>query len=419
MFKITKTKLISMLLVGLVFVSSQGVFALSMGGISGKPAGNPYSSLARTWFVYTLEPGTEIQDAVEVYNPTDKEKTILIYPADTTPSSEGGFALKQRVEPMTDLGTWITMEKNEVVLAPGSAEIVPFTIKVPAEGLDVGEHSGGVMIEEKQTQTGGNGVMLSTRVGLRVYVTIPGDMIKKIDYDFLKYEINSYRNYKLPFGSEDQKKKPFLKVPQIYDFQMGVLNSGNVSTDVNYEFNVEDVLFGANDLLISKQQKTARDTATLTHFEWKAPLFGKYRVSVKANYMGKDAQMQDDEQRMIESEVVELWIVPWDLLIGIFLLLIVIVSGILLRKNLRKKSKKPQQAKAPKAKTTKVAKNVTTRKPAKAKATKATKSPAKRSVSGKKTATAKTTAKSTAKKPAKTTTKTTAKKPANLKKAKK
>lgn len=350
MLKSSKIKFATLFFTIFVLTSFQLVSALSLGGISGKPAGNPYSSIGRSWFVYTLEPGSEVEDAVEVYNPTDSEKTISVYPADSTPSSEGGFALKQHAEEMTEVGSWITMDKTEVVIPAGGAELIPFKIKLPESGLDVGEHSGGIMIEGKQVaQSGAEGVILNTRVGLRVYITVPGDIIKKIDFDFLDYKVTKSRDYQLPFGL--MPEKPFIKIPEAYDFKMGVINNGNVSTDVKYIFTVEDVFFNKYNQTIEKEQKTERDTATTTHFDWETPLFGKYRISVTAKYQGKDASMDSEKDSTLNSTVVELWIIPWDIIIAISFFVLAIIFLLLIRKAFKKKPKvKGKKAQKKKAK---------------------------------------------------------------------
>lgn len=340
------------------------VSALGLGGVSGKPAGNPYSSEARTWFIYNLAPGTEHKDAVEVYNPTDQIKTVVVYPADSTPSSDGGFALKQKVEAMTDVGSWISLEKNEVTLNPGEVATIPFTIKIPADKpLDVGEHSGGIMIEDKQPNTvaNGQGIILNTRVGIRVYINIPGDIVRQVDFDFLKENVARYRQYKLPFGILSEFS--LLKVPALYDYQMGVINNGNVSTDVKYEFRAEDVLFGKN-VVINKQQKTERNTPTVTHFEWEPPLFGKYSIQVKASYEGKEASSSTTEWREISSQTLEIWIIPWDLIVAIVLLGLVIVFAFLIRRAIKGKVVPPMSVAKPKKPT-----KVVRKPPAKKKAT--------------------------------------------------
>lgn len=58
---------------------------------------------------------------------------------------------------------------------------MPFTIKVP-ENAGVGEHNGCILIQEKKSKADGQtGVSLSVRTGIRLVVTVPGDIVRKLE----------------------------------------------------------------------------------------------------------------------------------------------------------------------------------------------------------------------------------------------
>jgi tripartite-type tricarboxylate transporter receptor subunit TctC len=120
-----------------------------------------------------LEPGSEKIEGVRVINNTVEKKTLLVYVADSTPSTGGAFACKQFSEEKKDVGAWVTLTKTEVTLNPNSNEIIPFTIKAPAN-VSVGEHNGCILIQEKKESVKGQaGVSLSVRTGIRLAITIP------------------------------------------------------------------------------------------------------------------------------------------------------------------------------------------------------------------------------------------------------
>jgi len=156
--------------------------AIEYGGVGGKPA-YPVASNPRTdsIFVHTIEPGATQDDGVLVVNNSPDTKTLLVYATDSTPSTDGAFACKQFSEEKTDVGAWITLAKSEVTLLAGSKEIVPFTIHPPLTA-GVGEHNGCILVQEKKAETTGQtGAVLSTRTGLRVAITIPGDIVRKLE----------------------------------------------------------------------------------------------------------------------------------------------------------------------------------------------------------------------------------------------
>lgn len=184
-------------------------------------------------------------------NNTAEDKTLLIYVADSTPSTGGAFACKQFSEEKKDVGSWMTVSKSEVTLKPNSNEIVPFTIKVPANA-SVGEHNGCVLIQEKKA-TGKNqaGVSLSVRTGIRVAITVPGQIIRKLEIDGFSVVYN---------------EKTIVLHPR-------VKNSGNVSIDANIDITTRNVL----GLVIKKhdgQYPVLRDETSDWNFEIPKPFWG-------------------------------------------------------------------------------------------------------------------------------------------------
>lgn len=132
------------------FCLSYSAFAIEYGGFGGRPA-YPRADNPRTEsiFVHTLEPGAVQKEGVTVINNSSETKTVLVYAADSTPSTGGAFACKQFAEEQKDVGSWIKLEKSEIKLPAGSTQLVPFTITVPLNA-GVGEHNGCILIQEKK-----------------------------------------------------------------------------------------------------------------------------------------------------------------------------------------------------------------------------------------------------------------------------
>lgn len=156
--------------------------AIEYGGFGGRPAypraGNPRTE---SIFVHTLEPGAIQKEGIKVVNNTPTKKTFLIYGGDSTPSTDGAFACKQLSEEKNDVGAWIKLDKSEVTMDPSTNQVIPFTITVP-QNASVGEHNGCILIQEKKDkQEGQAGMALSVRTGIRVAITIPGDLVRKLE----------------------------------------------------------------------------------------------------------------------------------------------------------------------------------------------------------------------------------------------
>lgn len=149
-------------------------------GIGGRPANpNPNNERTKSIFVQQLQPGQSVQDAVEVINGTDQQKTIAVYGVDAVPSSGGAFACAQASDTPTGVGSWMTFSQNSVTLDAHQKATVAFTITVPASA-SVGEQNGCVVLQEVKAPTVQGGIGLSFRTAIRVAILVPGEIVKKL-----------------------------------------------------------------------------------------------------------------------------------------------------------------------------------------------------------------------------------------------
>ncbi|MFA6194353.1 MAG: LysM peptidoglycan-binding domain-containing protein [Patescibacteria group bacterium] len=238
--------------------------AVEYGGIGGRPA-YPRTDNPRTEsiFIHTLKPGDIQKEGVLLVNNAAEKKTLLVYGVDSVVSSGGAFACRQMSEPKGSVGSWIKLEKNEVVLNPGANDLVPFTIEVP-QTAGVGEHNGCIVIQEKKEDSSGQaGVNLSFRTGLRVAISIPGEIVRKL-------EITEFRITKEDNGN-------ILLSPTIK-------NSGNVSVDTNIDVTTKNI-FGGAYLKQGGEFPILRDQSSDWNFEIKKPFWGGfYRSSLRVEY---------------------------------------------------------------------------------------------------------------------------------------
>ncbi len=233
---------------------------------------------------------------------------------------------------MTKVGSWIELEKNEITLGPKERKTIPFTLTLPEEKIDVGEHAGGILIESKPKKDpldGEGGVALSTRVGVRVYITVPGEVIESLKFNSFTSEISKKFEYYL-----FNKNLYFIDIPKEYTFKTIYSNTGNISNDIKIKYSIKDLFF-ENHQEISTTQKITRDTEATSHISWEAPRFGKYEVKAKGYFL---------ESNTLEftTPKIIIWVLPWDLIIGTIFILLSLIFAILIRKikNSGKKWKK-------------------------------------------------------------------------------
>lgn len=248
-----------------VALSTTAVLAVENAGIGGKPANpRPDNPRSQSIFVYELKPGERMEDAVEVVNNTDKEKTLLIYAVDSQVASDGAFACAQKADESVGVGTWIKLSKGTVTLAPQATEDVQFSISVPKTASS-GEQNGCIAIQdsEQSAASQSNGVSLSFRSAIRVAVTIPGDITKQLDFSG-------------PVLIRLDKETIRLSV--------GLKNNGNVSLDTGVDARMKNIFGGTVRMAGGTFPVLARSEAAF-NFEVKKPFWGGwYRVAATATY---------------------------------------------------------------------------------------------------------------------------------------
>ena len=249
-------------LLALFGVSIDQTFA----AIGGRPATpNSQNERSNSWFIYTVQPGATISDAVEIVNTSAESKRVSVYAADSLLAAGGAFSCDQKADPVDAAGSWLDLASPHVALAPGEVGRVNFAIRVP-NNADVGEHSACIVIQE-DNQTAvktGNNIALNTRSAVRVYLTIPGDISKGLKVSGFTVDRNPL--------------KPIIGL------RPRVINTGNVSVDTKLDVRLRNLL-GFSTYRNSGLYTVARGVESAWNFELKKPFWGGlYAASFSAAY---------------------------------------------------------------------------------------------------------------------------------------
>ncbi|MBU3999878.1 hypothetical protein KKG29_01715, partial [Patescibacteria group bacterium] len=162
-----------------------------------------------------------------------------------------------------DVGAWINMPVSELSLKPNETKAVDFTIKVP-ENAEVGDHMGAIIVQSKEAPEAEKGTVMKvvSRVGARIYLTVPGEIIKELEFkDF---------NWK-------------MEESQVV-FYLTLANKGNVRIAPKGEIEIQDESGNAVDKIkITEREVFPKDTIVLPT-KWEKTTVGKFIALAAVNY---------------------------------------------------------------------------------------------------------------------------------------
>ena len=150
-----------------------------------------------SYFSYRVSPGSVFDDEALVLNDGDEAVTLKIYAADGVTARNGGTDFTEFGGASTgaSLGShaWISLSVNEITLAPGEEQKIPFRVSIPADA-SAGQHIAGLVVEaipegstlDSPDAADGEAqfnVKVIRRVGVAVVMDIPGEQISSLEID--------------------------------------------------------------------------------------------------------------------------------------------------------------------------------------------------------------------------------------------
>lgn len=283
---------------------------------------DPNVSFSNSWFIYHLDLGKSKDDAVRVINNKQETAIIKLYAVDATITTDGGFALLSEEDARNDVGGWVKLALNEVEIPAKSEKLVPFTITIPKDA-DAGDHAGGIIMQEiegpsSQPAITGTGVKIVTRVGVRIYETVPGEVRR--DSSISRFDWQMQPNEKAgtiaKFFGFDQKTLFFL----------GIENKGNMKISPKAKIEVKNI-FGRTVGSIATEEMGVVFPRTKTLdsvLAWPGmPIAGRYTAKLEVDF-GEGMNKGNEE--------IVIWAVPYRLItILLFLLVFVVIMRLFLQ----------------------------------------------------------------------------------------
>jgi WxL interacting protein linking bacterial and host surfaces len=129
----------------------------------------------RSEFAYVVEPGTELEDAVTVFNSGNVSEDFRIYATDAFNNDQGQFDILPGEQDPTGVGSWVTIPQERITVPPGKQATIPIKIKIPLEAA-AGDHAGAIVASSPTSGSDaeGNVLNLDRRTGSRIYIRVNG-----------------------------------------------------------------------------------------------------------------------------------------------------------------------------------------------------------------------------------------------------
>jgi len=293
--------------------------AIGGSGLIAYPA-NPDSNnpLTESWFIYDLDRGESKQDALILKNNSEEEISVRLYTVDSTTNNVGEFSLESETDSRDEIGQWIKLSAESLTLAPKEERQIDFTITIPQNARS-GEISGGIIVQKELTEEQKNatsGFVISTRLGIRIYETVPGEVIQKVLFE----------NASLEYDEEEKN----------YILSVLLKNESNISVEPQVKAQVKDAFFDIQNQTVEQKITIPRDSEASVSLVINKPKIGKFEITPQVSYQKQNGE----EETLGNDKKLYFWALPWDEIIIVILLLLANLLLLIILKIISHKEKK-------------------------------------------------------------------------------
>ena len=268
-------------LISLIFLNMGVISAANFGGVNIFPKDyNPSDPTTKSRFEVELYPGEEYKNSIVVTNGTGKSGNFVIEAADGLTTKDGAFTLENPGEEKNHIGKWLAVEKKEITLANDESITIPFKVDVP-KGTESGDYLGGISVfqtDQKGEQGESSGLQLAikTRVGVRFYLNVPGELKKDLEITKFTASLNDNDKVGMDFG---------------------LTNHGNVRLEPKGEIKIINYFTGATaETFPIDLRLVLPGSPTEVPITWdKSAWLGKYIVKAQVNYGDKVNEISEQE----------------------------------------------------------------------------------------------------------------------------
>jgi len=266
-------------------------------------------------FNYEKKAGEAIEDVAIVKNFSDKPIKAHVYAVDATSNDSGSFILKLENELRTGIGQWTKLGTADILTIPPHQSVdFPFHIQIP-DNIVPGQYFGGLVLEEiddsqklvgiaAATEGGGKicctNILVKTRIGLRIYLTVPGIINDRMEWSGFKTVQKSNST----------------------NFQFEIKNTGNVALEPIATIEIFDGMGNQVDRIEKSLGESLPGTYINPVISWEnRSFFGNYKAVSKLDYQIKNETGEKlHASAELQTKTANFTVMPWRVLFSLLLL---------------------------------------------------------------------------------------------------
>jgi hypothetical protein len=249
-----------------------------------------------SWFVYESTPGQTLHDLVTLKNYGNETATVNLYGVDATSGESGNFILTFKDQEQKNIGNWIKVDQETITIPANESIDVPFRLEIP-EGVSPGQYTGGLVVEttaENNTNENNKNVQVKTRIGSRIYVTVPGEIVEEINLN--NFSVNTTLQNKLEFKFEIQ-------------------NNGNISYETHANIEIYDLQGNLFDRINMPMGTSSPETTIKpTLLSNKKALMGNFNIKGSVNYIPKFVTSNLHGAALSDTFTKNYTVLPWNII---------------------------------------------------------------------------------------------------------
>ena len=268
------------------------------------------------------DPGTSITKDITIFNDS---KTVdeTYYVTYSNFESQGESGSPSFVEPKSDLGTWISSPEKTVILKAGETKTIPFTMTIPKDAYS-GGHFAAIFFGNSPE---GGQVSVGAKTGSLVLLTVTGKVLEAgglssfgtVDHKSSYNALPISMEYRFKNDGNDRvKPEGKVTVRNMFYIPVTTINANNVSGNILPH---STRLFSGIDWTYNTtntKEIIPKSFFGAVSYQWKNFALGPYFVHLDLAYGSNTTH---------SIKNIMLFVLPWQLLIIIIIILAILIFG--------------------------------------------------------------------------------------------